>query len=182
MLSGRHPLLAAHPKCIGWPEPFIYGIIYIWCKKTILSVGKSPLIRRVGQNRIFTHYMTVYQMKSLLKTPYIYGSGQPYTQGHVQCKHTWFWLNLHMSLHMYIEHTYTNTLKLSIHGSGQPYTCPYTCALNIHTHPQIKHTWFWPILHIRSCTVQINIHGSGQPYTSPYTRALNIPTHTHTLK
>ena len=38
---------------------------------------------RVGQNRIYTPYMTVYLMKSLQKitlyTPYIYGSGQPYT-------------------------------------------------------------------------------------------------------
>jgi len=37
---------------------------------------------RVGQNRIYTPYMTVYLMISLTKIPYIhriYGSGQPYT-------------------------------------------------------------------------------------------------------
>ena len=38
--------------------------------------------RRVGQNRKYTPHMTVYMMKFLSKipyTPYIYGSGQPYT-------------------------------------------------------------------------------------------------------
>jgi hypothetical protein len=39
------------------------------------------IIRRVGQNRIFTPYMTVYFLwfpcQKYLKTPYIYGSGQP---------------------------------------------------------------------------------------------------------
>jgi len=38
---------------------------------------------RVGQNRIYTPYMTVYLVVSLpnftVYTPYIYGSGQPYT-------------------------------------------------------------------------------------------------------
>jgi len=39
-----------------------------------------PVNSRVGQNRIYTPYMTVYLMISLPKipyTPYIYGSGQP---------------------------------------------------------------------------------------------------------
>jgi len=36
-------------------------------------------ITKVGQNRKYTPYMTVYLVMSLPKIPYIYGSGQPYT-------------------------------------------------------------------------------------------------------
>jgi hypothetical protein len=35
---------------------------------------------RIGQNRIYTPYMTVYLLISLPKLPYIYGFGQPYTK------------------------------------------------------------------------------------------------------
>ena len=51
------------PVYIGWPAVFIHHIC------------------RVGQNRIYTPYMTVYLVISLPKipyVPYIYGSGQPY--------------------------------------------------------------------------------------------------------
>jgi hypothetical protein len=41
----------------------------------------SVLMCRVGQNRIYTPYMTVYLVISLPNIPYIYGSGQPYLCG-----------------------------------------------------------------------------------------------------
>jgi len=39
-------------------------------------VCRSELLR-VGQNRIYTPYMTVYLVSSLPKIPYIYGSCKP---------------------------------------------------------------------------------------------------------
>ena len=44
-----------------------------------LGLARIINICRVGQNRIYTPYMTVYLVISLKKYPYIYGSGQPYT-------------------------------------------------------------------------------------------------------
>jgi hypothetical protein len=46
-------------------------IMYIWYVHSALA-GKSPNIRRVGQNRIYAPYMTVYLVISLPKTPYIH--------------------------------------------------------------------------------------------------------------
>ena len=95
----------------GWPEPYIYTYIYtvylviskpkipyvhriymvlanpidLACQAANAVAGDMPmtsrLICRVGQNRIYAPYMTVYLVTSLPKTPYIrriYGSGQPY--------------------------------------------------------------------------------------------------------
>ena len=45
-------------------------------------MGGKSYTGRVGQDRMYTPYMTVYLMISLPKIPYtsyIYGSGQPYT-------------------------------------------------------------------------------------------------------
>ena len=43
-------------------------------------------IYRVGQNRIYTPYMTVYLVLSLPKIPYIYGSSQPYIYTHIHTR------------------------------------------------------------------------------------------------
>jgi hypothetical protein len=55
------------------------------CENYASSVRATPHIHRVGQNRMYTPYMTVYLAIFLpiipytVYTPYIYGSDQPYT-------------------------------------------------------------------------------------------------------
>ena len=65
---------------------------------------------RVGQNRIYTLYITIYLVisKCTLYAPYIYGSGQPYIyiryipyihgsgQLYIYGKCIWFWSTLEM--------------------------------------------------------------------------------------
>ena len=69
--------------CVGLARTIYKRSIYDIVGKGITkyTVMYGVHICRVGQNRIYTPYMTVYLVISLPKipyVPYIYGSGQPY--------------------------------------------------------------------------------------------------------
>ena len=68
---------------VQWERPCVFSEA-MWTGTACPTVAQDACsVIRVGQNRIYTPYMTVYLVISLPKIPYIhriyiYGSGQPY--------------------------------------------------------------------------------------------------------
>jgi hypothetical protein len=49
------------------------------CSANTVRCGRAEKhMSRVGQNRIYSPYMTDFPANNTVYTPYIYGSGQPY--------------------------------------------------------------------------------------------------------
>ena len=96
-LAGNSPYIRSYTVYIyGSGQPYKYGVYgdYAYYKahhytvhpgrvrQQEASIGRvRGIICKVGQNRLYTPYMTVYLVMFLPKipyiTPYIYGSGQP---------------------------------------------------------------------------------------------------------
>jgi len=92
LLSPFAFLKLSHPPCVCCVVCCVCMHTRYACACCVVCVACTPgtlpsysLLSRVGQNRIYTPYMTVYLVISLPKIPYInciYGSGQPNSYGY----------------------------------------------------------------------------------------------------
>ena len=120
---------------------------------------------RVGQNRIFTPYMTVCLVNTLHKIPYIHRI------------YIWFWPTLHTSIHRQSNtHTHTQT-----HTNTHPHTHTHT---QTRTHTQAKqHTRsLLQRKYAQALHLVLTRHCHHKEYcTRAYTgKATNTQTRTHT--